>query len=70
MMQIYEVLKEKFINYFGNHLKINLNHKVKIDGNEASVQFVIGDMLKRNFRIMLNYHQESRKIHGKLQKLQ
>ena len=54
-MQKYEVLKEEFVNYFGNHLKISMNKKLKIDETECSVQFMIGDMLKRNFNIMYGY---------------
>lgn len=69
MMQKYEETKETFVNYFGNHLKINLNKKVKIESGQASVQYVIGDMLRRNFNIMCNYHKQSRKIHEKLEKM-
>ena len=70
MMQKYEVLKEEFVNYFGNHLKISMNKKLKIDETECSVQFMIGDMLKRNFNIMYGYQKECIKIKKKLEKIQ
>jgi hypothetical protein len=30
MMEKYEELKEEFVNYFGNHLKISMSRKLKI----------------------------------------
>ena len=70
MMGKYEELKEEFVNYFGNHLKISMNKKLKIEENECSVQFMIGDMLKRNFNIMYGYQKECIKIKNRLQKIQ
>jgi hypothetical protein len=58
-MEKYDEVKERFLNYFGNHLKLNLSKKVKADDTEQSVQYLIGDMLKRNFNLLSNYQRES-----------
>jgi hypothetical protein len=66
MMEKYEELKEEFVNYFGNHLKISMSRKLKIEDSECSVQFLIGDMLKRNFNIMYGYQKQCIRIKNRL----
>jgi hypothetical protein len=68
-MEKYEELKGEFVNYFGNHLKISMNKKLKIEESECSVQFMIGDMLKRNFNIMHGYQKQCIRIKNRLEKI-
>ena len=58
------------MNYFGNHLKISMSRKLRIEESECSVQFMIGDMLKRNFNIMYGYQKQCIRIKNKLEKIQ
>lgn len=50
-------------------MKVSLNKKVTVDDSEMSLQFLIGDILKRNFNILYNYIKSSQKIHSQLNRV-
>jgi hypothetical protein len=58
------------VNYFGNHLKVSMSRKLKIEDSECSLQFMIGDMLKRNFNIMYGYQKQCIRIKNRLETIQ
>jgi hypothetical protein len=45
-------------------MKVSLNKKVTVDDSEMSLQFLIGDILRRNFNILYSYIKSSQKIHS------
>ena len=60
----HENMKARLLQYLTQSLSLNLNDKVTISGNECSIQFLLGDMLRRNARIL----NETQKYNGEHQR--
>lgn len=44
-------IKKDFIKYFSQSLSVNLNQKISYENSENSGLFIIGDILRRNYKI-------------------
>lgn len=44
------------MKYFSVSLSVNLNERVSYNESENSVQFIIGDLLRRNYSIFQDYY--------------
>ena len=52
-----EEAKSRTMKYLTQSLSLNLNDRVSYDDSENSIQFLVGDLLRRNYRIFQNYYQ-------------
>lgn len=49
-------IRRDFTKYFSQSLSVNLNEKIRYEESENSGLFIIGDILRRNFKIYQQYH--------------
>lgn len=49
------------MKYFTQSLSVNLNDRITYDDTENSIQFLIGDILRRNYKIFQNAQEYSEK---------
>ena len=52
-----EEIKSSYIQFMTQSLSQNLNDRIEYDNKENSIMFIIGDMLRRNYKIFKNYYQ-------------
>ena len=57
MLKKMEEIKSRTMKYFTVSLSLNLNERICYDESENSIQFIIGDLLRRNYKIFQNYSQ-------------
>jgi hypothetical protein len=46
-----EQSKNRLIQYFTQSLSLSLSDRVQFEGNECSLQYLLGDMFRRNLRL-------------------
>jgi len=51
-----EEIKSSYIQFMTQSLSQNLNDRIEYDNKENSIMFIIGDMLRRNYKIFKNYY--------------
>lgn len=59
------------MKYFSVSMSLNLNERISYDESENSIQFIIGDLLRRNYKIFQNYYTylEEHRLHQQHQLL-
>lgn len=62
-----ENCKSELLWYFNHHLSLNSNERIRFEDQEYSLQFIIGDSLKRNCKIFQQYSNYAKQYYEKHQ---